>query len=59
LTLALREDIEDLCNAIASALQAPRDARPLPDEYRWSSIASRHVEVYDALLKQHTMATRG
>jgi glycosyltransferase involved in cell wall biosynthesis len=46
LTLALREDIEDLCAAIATALASPRQPQPLPGEYRWQSIAERHHEVY-------------
>jgi glycosyltransferase involved in cell wall biosynthesis len=50
LTLALREDVEDLATAIASVRHSPSSTAPLPGEYRWQSIAARHLEVYEAAL---------
>ncbi|HUG15134.1 MAG TPA: glycosyltransferase [Thermomicrobiales bacterium] len=47
--LVIRDDPEDLRDAIVDALASPPAAGPLPPEFRWQAIAERHRALYASL----------
>lgn len=48
--LVIRDDPEDLRDAILGSLASPPVPDPLPAEFRWQTIAARHRELYESLV---------